>query len=77
MRLWDFFFKRYRSEEIGELSKISIGDALYDEAKRNAVKDLSPIVTIESGVFSGTHVVRDEDRPTRPKRAKNRRRTQS
>ncbi len=58
------FFNRYRPEAVGELSKISLGDALFDESKQEKAKHLSPILTIESGVFSGTHVVSDEKAPT-------------
>jgi hypothetical protein len=54
------FFNRYRPEAVGELSKISLGDALFDVAEQEKAKNLSPILTIESGVLSGTHVVTEE-----------------
>jgi hypothetical protein len=59
------FLRRYDPDTIGELSKISVGDAFYDPARRAEVAHLSSVFRIEAGPFTGVHIIRDEDPPRR------------
>jgi hypothetical protein len=54
------FFDRYRPEKVGELTEVSLGDAAYDPDAQRRANQLSPVVTIESGIFTGTRVVRED-----------------
>jgi hypothetical protein len=59
------FLRRYDPETIGELDKITMGEALYDPQKQAEVAHLSAVISIAQGPFYGVHIIRDEDPPRR------------
>ncbi|HXA29881.1 MAG TPA: hypothetical protein VN193_14165 [Candidatus Angelobacter sp.] len=59
------FLRRYDPDTIGEFTKISVGDAFYDPAKREEVAHRSGVVAIEHGPFVGVHLIRPDDDPPR------------
>jgi hypothetical protein len=60
------FFDRYRPESVGDLTEVSLGDAAFDRETQRRAERLSPVVTIESGVFTGTHVLREDPNDNTP-----------
>ena len=55
------FLRRYDPSTVGELSKIGLGEALYDPVKRQEAAKYSSAFTVVNSPWTGTHIIRDED----------------